>query len=224
MGESAVRMLPDQFYHIYNHANGNDKIFINEGNYIFFLKRYREYISPVAETYAYCLMPNHFHLLIRLKSAEAIFEFLKKENKLPEKAMTLEEFELLFKGNDQINLFSLHVSRQFSNFFNSYTQSLNKAEARKGNLFMRAFKRREIASEDYLKRLILYIHCNPVHHGFVERLSQWKFVSYHSIVSEMETLLKREEVIRLFEDAANFKSAHQQVSNMLLANMEAEME
>ena len=45
---------PDSCYHIYNHANGYDKIFYNDGNYLFFLKKYALYINPVADTFAYC--------------------------------------------------------------------------------------------------------------------------------------------------------------------------
>ncbi|HRP60464.1 MAG TPA: transposase, partial [Vicingus sp.] len=52
------------YYHIYNRANGSEKIFLNEENYLFFLQKYIEYIHPIAETYCYCLMPNHFHFLI----------------------------------------------------------------------------------------------------------------------------------------------------------------
>ena len=59
-------------YHIYNHANGNDNLFRNEENYAYFLKRYAYFIHPIAKTYAYCLMPNHFHLLVKIRSEEGI--------------------------------------------------------------------------------------------------------------------------------------------------------
>lgn len=52
-----------QYYHIYNHANGDDNLFREAKNYPFFLQKYHQHISPIAETIAWCLMPNHFHLL-----------------------------------------------------------------------------------------------------------------------------------------------------------------
>ena len=55
------------FYHIYNHENGNENLFREEDNYQFFLKKWAAYISVIADTYAYCLMPNHFHFLLRIK-------------------------------------------------------------------------------------------------------------------------------------------------------------
>jgi putative transposase len=223
MSENKAYLIPDKFYHIYNHGNGKDNLFYNEENYIYFLKKYKEYISPVADTYAYCLMPNHFHFLIQIKSAEAIFKFLKQNNKLPEQNMTLEEFELLFANNPDINLFSLHVSKQFSNLFNGYSQAINKQEGRKGSMFIRSFKRKEIASSDYLRSLILYIHLNPVNHQFVKTLLEWKYISYHSIISNMETNLKRNEVIELFNDLDNFKYSHRDVNQNLLNELEANL-
>lgn len=63
---------PDKFYHIYNRANRNEKIFLNTGNYQFILRKYQQYIEAIVETFCYCLMPNHFHLLIKIKSPEEI--------------------------------------------------------------------------------------------------------------------------------------------------------
>ena len=53
------------YYHIYNHANWNENIFRDKKNYPFLLEKYNKYIFPVADRVAYCLMPNHFHLLIK---------------------------------------------------------------------------------------------------------------------------------------------------------------
>ncbi|MHB9142398.1 MAG: hypothetical protein ACYC25_11035 [Paludibacter sp.] len=58
---------PDTSYHIFNHANGFENIFRHEANYYFFLEKYLKYIGPIAETYAWCLMPNHFHLVVRIR-------------------------------------------------------------------------------------------------------------------------------------------------------------
>ena len=63
-------LLPDYFYHIYNHANGDDNLFREQENYRFFLQQYAKYINPIADTYAYCLMPNHFHLLVKIKEEQ----------------------------------------------------------------------------------------------------------------------------------------------------------
>ena len=63
---------PYKYYHIYNHTNGFGNIFKSDENYRFFLEKHKLYISPVAGTFAYCLIPNHFHLLIKIKSEEEL--------------------------------------------------------------------------------------------------------------------------------------------------------
>jgi putative transposase len=51
-------------YHIYNQGNNRQKIFFKEENYLFFLKKIKTHILPYAEILAWCLMPNHFHLMV----------------------------------------------------------------------------------------------------------------------------------------------------------------
>jgi len=56
-----------QFYHIYNRGNNRQNIFGKERNYRYFLRLYAKHIEPAAETYTYCLLPNHFHFLVRIR-------------------------------------------------------------------------------------------------------------------------------------------------------------
>ncbi|MBW8331475.1 MAG: hypothetical protein K0M40_05630 [Prolixibacteraceae bacterium] len=73
-------LQPDTSYHIFNHANGFENVFRKEENFYFFLEKYRLYISPIAETYAYCLMPNHFHLVVRIRKRVVIEELIRNKN------------------------------------------------------------------------------------------------------------------------------------------------
>lgn len=187
-------MQTDTFYHVYNHANGDENLFRNDENFNFFLKRYAKYINAVADTYAYCLMPNHIHFLIRIKCSEEI-----EANLLKQKS-DLTGFE---------NLSGL-ISKQFSNLFNSYSKSYNKIYNRKGSLFMRPFKRKEVGSDAYFSKVIHYIHANPVHHGFCSDIYDWKHSSIHSHLSNKPTSLKRNEVLQWFGEAKDFIKFHQQ--------------
>ena len=56
------------FYHIWNRGVDRCDIFRVPDNFRYFLSKYGQYVNPVAETYAYCLLPNHFHFLIRTLS------------------------------------------------------------------------------------------------------------------------------------------------------------
>jgi REP element-mobilizing transposase RayT len=84
------------FYHIYNHANGGEDLFVAEDNYYYFLQSAIYFLSPVAEVNAYCLMPNHFHLLVRIKKENALKKSLlirqKQLFKLQKKTIPEERF------------------------------------------------------------------------------------------------------------------------------------
>ena len=58
---------PEFFYHIYNRGINSEDVYKNKDNYLYFLKKAKEFLLPVADMYAYCLMKNHFHLLVRIK-------------------------------------------------------------------------------------------------------------------------------------------------------------
>jgi putative transposase len=95
---------PERVYHIYTHANGSENLFREEENYLYFLKKYAEQIYPIAETFAYCLMPNHLHLMIRIRKEEEIICVIKSH---------LQGFR---------NLGGV-ISQRFSNLFNGYTKA-----------------------------------------------------------------------------------------------------
>ena len=198
---------PEQFYHIYNRANGNDKLFKKSDNYLYFLLKYKLYILPIADLYAYCLMPNHFHFLIQVKSETVIEKLLLNHKQNAKYNKTLQGFETL-AGLERQKIISSYLTKQWSNLFNSYTQAYNKQNNRQGSLFMRNYKRKKIGDEHYLKKLIHYIHYNPVKAGLTSEPKKWDFSSYRSVLSNKPTNLMREEVIALFDDLENFKSCH----------------
>jgi REP element-mobilizing transposase RayT len=60
-------LFEGNIYHIYNRGNGCEKIFFNHRNYSYFLNQYFNYLSEHLDTFAYCLLENHFHFLVRPK-------------------------------------------------------------------------------------------------------------------------------------------------------------
>ena len=193
-------MQPGKIYHLYTHANGSENFFRTEENYRYFLERYQHFIPLVADTLAYCLMPNHFHFLVRIKTeAELINSFKNKINPY-------------LTGLDSVDKKDLSgmVIRQFSHLFNAYTKAYNKVYKRRGSLFTRAFRRKEITSDSYLTTIIHYIHANPVHHGFDKSLIHWPWSSYHELANDTSTWLDRAFVVDWFGNVEKLREFHQQ--------------
>ena len=203
MPQPSIPLEPGRMYHIWTHANGDENLFREDENYTYFLEKYIWHIEPVAETFAYCLMPNHFHLMVRIKGEGEVLEFLRVRKSKPKP--TLQGFETL--GG-----FSNVISRQFSHLFNGYTQAYNKVYDRKGSLFIPNFKRKLIDSDNYFGTLIAYIHNNPVHHGFTARPGEWPHSSWHAYLQNKPTKIRRNEGIRWFGNKDEFIRVHREIS------------
>lgn len=67
-----------KYYHIYNRGNNKQKIFFDDENYLFFLSKFKKYLIPNIDVFAYCLMPNHFHFFIRINDLSAFEKGIKK--------------------------------------------------------------------------------------------------------------------------------------------------
>lgn len=67
-----MELETNKYYHLYNRSNNHEQLFRNRDNYIYFLEKYRKYISPFVDTLAYCLMPDHFHFSIFISSDNSI--------------------------------------------------------------------------------------------------------------------------------------------------------
>ncbi|CAD5252104.1 MULTISPECIES: transposase [unclassified Imperialibacter] len=68
-------MEPDRLFHIYNRGNNSQTIFYQKGDYITFLGKIRKHLNPHFDILAYCLMPNHFHLMVHSKEAMDISRY-----------------------------------------------------------------------------------------------------------------------------------------------------
>lgn len=202
-------MQPGNTYHLYTHANGFENLFQSEENYRFFLMRYEHFIPSVADTLCYCLMPNHIHFLIRVKTETEIESTFSTFSSTFGKFETFQKFET-FEKFEKFKKFEARVSKQFANLFSSYTQAYNKVYSRKGSLFIPNFKREEITSDNYFTNIILYIHANPVHHGFVKGIGDWPWSSYQLILNDAPTFIRREEVLAWFGNRNEYEKIHRQ--------------
>jgi putative transposase len=190
-------------YHIYNCTNNRERLFITDENCYFFLQRYFKYISPFAETYAYNLLPNHFHFICRIRSAEAITQYL---NALDDADRL--KIEKAFLNNPE-TLFSELIEAQFHRFFTSYSMAFNKMFKRRGNLFQRAFKRMRIKTDAQFLQTLVYVHANAVKHKLVKSLTAHPFTSYHEYLSNTPGNLNKAYAFDLLGGKERFIQFHE---------------
>lgn len=204
-------LLPSTSYHLFSRAVGKEKIFLENKNYTFFLNKLSQHINAVADLFTYSLLPNHFHLVVKIKSFEDVkahFEVIKKK-----------------QFNSSTHDISDFIMERFSNFLNSYTKAFNKIYSRKGALFMDYLKRSRVEKDSDFTSFIFYTHKNAVHHGYTKRIGDWPHDAYHSLISNKPTKLLRAEVLEFFGGVDEFIKFHQQpvaLKNLNFRDLELE--
>jgi REP element-mobilizing transposase RayT len=187
MKKNTATLAPDTYYHIFNRGINKEILFKEKRNYNYFLNKYLKFISPIAKTYAFCLLKNHFHFLICTRSEETLKKFIPEEKDY---------------SSEQI------ISLQFSHLFNSYAQAINKRFSRTGGLFETPFRRIEINEEHYLIQLIAYIHLNPLKHGFTKDYVNYLYSSYQLLLAGKSKILETNTVMNWFGGPQLFSSFH----------------
>jgi len=119
MKHTTAPLIPGMCYHIYNRGNNQENLFLEKRNYPYFLSLYAKHIEPIADTFAYCLMRNHFHISARIKTEE---EWIQTT-----------QVSKTFNASSKKKIFD--PSQSFSNLFNAYAKAINKGYGRTGSLF-----------------------------------------------------------------------------------------
>lgn len=176
-----------KIYHLYNRGNNRENLFYKKENYHYFIRQFDKYLSNYLDVYAYCLLPNHFHFLIKVKDEVEIQQHLVSLKDLPSV-----------------------LSNKFRLFFMSYAKAINKQEKRVGSLFQKRFKIKEVKNDSYFSTLVFYIHANPQKHGLIDDFKGWNYSSYHSIITDKISKLKKIDVIDWFGNLEEYKRFHKQ--------------
>ena len=212
------KLQPNCSYHIFNHANGFENIFTVDDNYRFYLDKYQQYILPIAETYAYCLLPNHFHLVVRIRRREVLEEVFRNF-----KSTNFSKFPNLEKVEVTDNMIEYYISKQFANLFSCYTQSFNKVNKRRGSLFLKNFRREPIENKAYFLNAVIYTHRNPVHHAFCDRYTDWSYTSFCEIKERNSQMIEVEKLLRMFGGRDSFIDLHEQSANKFRESLIADL-
>lgn len=188
-------------YHVFNRGNNSQTLFFSRENYVYFLSEMEEFIKPFAHILAYCIMPNHFHMMV-----EVVDERLKWLSGIPvtHPGKGPEKFRSL---NDSIAI-----------MLRLYTRAVNSEDRKRGPLFHQRTKaicltkpeyapvyfqhhfgelgNRVLKEKEYPKVCFNYIHLNPITAKVVENPEDWEFSSYQDYFMGRESNLVNQERAR----------------------------
>lgn len=184
-------LQPGLFYHIYNRGNNRENIFLQPRNYDYFLLKLEQYIVPIAHINAYALLPNHFHLFLEMK--------------------TEEELGVLVYPNNAKRVVDIphYFSEQFRKLFLTYSQAINKQENRSGSLFLKNFKRKQLANEFHGTSLYFYLHANAQQHGICSDFEKYPYSSWVHFVAGKHPWLAIEKGFEWFGSREKFFDFHE---------------
>jgi hypothetical protein len=166
----------------------------------------------VTDLFAYCLLRNHFHAAVRIKSEEEILAAIHTLRVSRATGHQTRQGNPADPEEGQTGkpLGSQYASIRFSNFFNAYAKTINKAYGRTGSLFQHPFGRVPLTTDREFWNVIAYVHQNPQRHGFVSDFRDWRYSSYGIILAEKPTLVKRNEVMKWFGTREDYLALHDQ--------------
>jgi REP element-mobilizing transposase RayT len=172
-----MEFFKNELYHIYNRGNNQQNIFFKPDNYLFFLTKVRRYIIPYCDILAYCLMPNHFHFLIR-----------SDERTIATKSVADKDKNVLSEG--------------IRHLLSSYTQAINKQNNSTGSLFQQNTKAKSIVkgSRNYDQICLHYIHQNPLKANLAKKMEEWEFSSFLDYCGKRNgTLCNKELAVKILD-------------------------
>ncbi len=196
-------------YHIYNQGNNRQVIFFNRKNYLFFIEKIKIYVLPYTDILAWCLMPNHFHLMVYVKRTSLA------------SAANATVGVTAHKASDEDSPSNSVHTRTFNDsigiMLRSYTRAVNIQEKRSGALFREATKSICLTKSDnnipvwyyssgaaaiwtnheerqYTNICFNYIIMNPVRSGLVPAPSLWEFSSYNELKGNDKILISEKRI------------------------------
>ena len=75
---------------------------------------------------------------------------------------------------------------------------------------MDTMRRVEVLDDNQFGTIIFYVHKNAVHHNCATTISEWFWSSYRSLLSDLPTMLLRNEVMDFFGEKEQFVGFHKQ--------------
>ena len=204
-----------ELYHVYNRGNNRDKVFYSHRNYLFFLEKINAYVLPYADILAWCLMPNHFHLMVYINKVELMSSNVLNQADVSDP----------LTSSERVAVRTRTLNQSIGIMLRSYTNAIHKQEGRTGALFQEETKAIMLSDDisyipsyfpsafgtiitayqdddmSYAERCFHYIHQNPVSSHMVKTAEDWEFSSYRDYAGLRNgKLINKERGLEFFKE------------------------
>lgn len=203
----------NQFYHLLFRSIDGILLFNNEKHRGFFLEKFHRFTTNIFDLWAYSLLNNHVHFIIKVKLEEVIKLNLLK---LSVEERTKPMIRFLEKPDE--TSFDEVAERHINSFMVSYANTYNNLIERKGGVFQQPFRRSLIAEEAHLQQAVIYVHANAQKHQLVSDFKEHPYNSYREILSGESFCIDCKAVIDFFGGQEKFINLHKEQVAYFYAN------
>jgi hypothetical protein len=186
--------IANNYYHFVCKSIDGILLFPAIEDYKVFKDRFKKFTDEFLQPWCYCLLPNHAHHIVKIKSPSIIKNSI---DKFPVENKTKAMLSFLTDSTNEIALDKM-IDRQMNSFLVSYANYYNNKYNRQGGLFQKPFKRIAIADDAHLQQAIIYTHANAQKHGIVNDYKQYPFSSYGEIIKENNYYINSKNVTAFF--------------------------
>lgn len=183
-----MKLYDDGIFHIYNQGNNKRPIFLTEANYELFIWKMKAFILPFGDIIAYCLMPNHFHWLIKVNTIaikkcdfRIHYDQIEMERRVAMYGKNAIEIKRPLEYYDDKGKWC-DINSAIGTLCGSYARAFNNRYALSGSLFRSKCKAKDGIirtfvsnpnlnfgnGNDYISKCFYYIHYNPVQAGMAK--------------------------------------------------------
>lgn len=216
--KETVKFEPGLYYHEVLKANSDTILFRDAEDRKYFIDKMRTFILPCCEIWAYAVLGNHVHLLIRTHPARVLarLPLPLSELNLDRYADKLKKYlspKLKLELPKGLKPFEGSYHRQIRycirGLKHSYVHHMRGKYGSHGTLWSRNNFTKELPNQEDIGRTILYIHKNPVYHGMVKNPKDWPGSSFEEVLNVENRIVMCNEILELFKGKDLYLAEHQ---------------
>lgn len=158
-----ANFYPLAYYHLVCKSIDGLLLFPQTIDYELYKERFKKFTGDFFDVWSFCLIPNHTHHIIKIKSNESIKQFIRELSP----GNITSAMKAFYEESDNEIFFNKMIERQMNSFLVSYANYMNNKYNHKGGIFQKPFKRIRIDDEAHLQQVIIYANANAQKHKLV---------------------------------------------------------